>query len=51
MYAWYYGTSKKSGCALYYGMEGVPTEGKGDLNQGQSILQHRKWYGRHFKSS
>jgi hypothetical protein len=23
MYALYYGTSKKSGCALYYGMEGV----------------------------
>ena len=23
MYALYYGTSKKIGCALYYGMEGV----------------------------
>jgi hypothetical protein len=26
MHALYYGTSKKSGCALYYGMEGVLVE-------------------------
>ncbi len=32
MYALYYGTCKKSGCVLYYGMEGVQFSSLGNVH-------------------